>query len=106
MQKFVVGVLLKVLQDPKTQAFLLQMVDRVVELLLPKLASVIPAAVAAGIKAFGGVNLPDLDEVAKAVHDGVNQLLPEDIDIPILSDAFESLTGIDLTDILTGRKRG
>jgi hypothetical protein len=110
VQKFVVGVLLKLLADEKVQAFLMQIVDRLAEVLLPKLASVVPAAVAAGIKGLGDLipdlHLPGLEEVTKDIHDGVNALLPEDIDIPFISDAFEKVTGIDLTDILTGRKRG
>jgi len=107
MQNFFVAVLVKLLSDPKVQALLLQVVDRLAVILLPKLAAVIPGAVAAGIKGLGDlipdIHMPELGDLTEGVRDGVNALLPEDIDIPILSDAFEKITGIDLTDILTGR---
>lgn len=107
MQNFLAGVLMKLLADPKTQDFLLKIVDRLAAFLLPKLAAVIPAAFAAGVKLLEDhlpdIKLPGLPEVTEVIRSGVNALLPEDIDIPILSDAFESITGIDLTDILTGR---
>jgi hypothetical protein len=50
MQNFFVSILVKVLGDPKVQALLLQVVARLAAILLPKLAAVIPGAVAAGIK--------------------------------------------------------
>jgi hypothetical protein len=46
--------------------------------------------------------MPDLGDIEEDVRNGVNALLPEDIDI--LSDAFEAVTGFDLSDILTGCK--
>jgi hypothetical protein len=109
VQNFLVSILVKLLSDPKVQAFLMQIVDRLAETLLPKLAAVIPAAVAAGIKGLGGlipdIHLPGLDNITETIRSDVNALLPEDIDIPILSDAFEKITGLDLTDILTGRQK-
>jgi hypothetical protein len=109
VQNFLVGVLVKLLADPKTQEFLLKVVDRLAEVLLPKLAAVVPAAVAAGIKGLGDlipdIHLPGLDEITTDIHNGVNALLPDDIDIPFLSDAFEKATGFDLTDVLTGRHK-
>jgi hypothetical protein len=107
MQSFFAAILIKVLADPKVQELLLQIIDRLAAQLLPKLAAVIPGAVAAGIKGLGDlipdIHMPDLGDITEGVRDGVNALLPEDIDIPILSDAFEKATGFDLTDILTGR---
>ena len=109
MQSFFASVLIKVLSDPKVQALLLQIVDRLAAILLPKLAAVIPAAVAAGIKALGDIipnlDIPGLDDLTEVVRGGINGLLPKDIDIPILSDAFEKATGFDLSDIITGRNK-
>jgi hypothetical protein len=51
------------------------------------------------------IHLPGLDEITTDIHNGVNALLPDDIDIPFLSDAFEKATGFDLTDVLTGRHK-
>jgi hypothetical protein len=109
VQNFIAGILIKLLADPKTQEFLLKIVDRLAEFLLPKLAAVIPAAFAAGVKLLEDhlpdVKLPGLPEITEAIRTGINGLLPEDVDIPILSDAFEKITGLDLTDILTGRQK-
>lgn len=108
MKKFLISVMVGVLSDPKVQEFLLQIVDRLGALLLPKLGAIIPAAVGAGIKALGDlipdIHMPELHEITEDIRGGVNALLPTDVDIPILSDAFEKVTGIDLTDILTGRQ--
>jgi hypothetical protein len=104
---FFAAILIKVLADPKVQELLLQIVDRLAAQLLPKLAAVIPAAVGAGIKGLGDlipdIHLPDLGDLTEGIRSDINAALPEDIDIPILSDAFEKATGIDLSDILTGR---
>jgi hypothetical protein len=109
VQSFIISILIKLLSDPKVQDLLFRVVDRLAEILLPKLASVIPAAVAAGIKGLGGlipdIHLPGLDDITETIRKDVNGLLPDDIDIPILSDAFEKVTGFDLTDVLTGRHK-
>lgn len=108
MQKFLLNLLVAALKNDDIRAFLFEVVDRISATLLPKLAAVIPGAVAAGIKGLGDLipdlHMPDLGDIEEGVRKGVNALLPEDIDIPILSDAFESVTGFDLSDIITGRK--
>lgn len=108
MQAFILKLLVAAVQNPDIRAFLLEVVDRLATTLLPKLAAVIPAAVGAGIKGLGNlfpdVHIPDLHDIQEGIRNDINAALPEDIDIPILSDAFEKVTGIDLTDILTGRK--
>lgn len=109
LNKFIIGLLASALQDERIRAFMFELVERLAARLLPNLAAVIPAATGAGIKAFGElldhVNLPSLPEVTETIRAGVNELVPDDVDIPILSDAFEKATGIDLSDILTGRNR-
>lgn len=108
IEKFALNLLLAALRNEEVRAFLLEVVDRLAAQLLPKLAAVIPAAVGAGIKGLGDLaklNLPDLPDVVEKIRDGVNQQLPDDIDLPVLSDAFESITGLDLTDWLKDRRR-
>lgn len=106
IQKFALSLIVAALQNEEVRKFLLEVIDRLAAQLLPKLAAVIPAAVGAGIKGFGDlvdVDLPDVGQVVEKIRDGVNAQLPEDVDIPVLSDAFTSLTGLDLTDWLKGR---
>ena len=106
IEKFALNLLLAALQNKEVRAFLLEVVDRLAAQLVPKLAAVIPAAVGAGIKGLGdltNLDLPDVTEVVEKIRDGVNAQLPEDVDIPVLSDAFQSLTGLDFTDWLKGR---
>lgn len=108
MQGFLAGVAVKTLTDPQIQALLLKVADRIADALLPKLAAIIPAAVGAGMKGLGdlldGIDLPDVDHVVEGIRAGVNQQLPDGIDIPILSDAFRNTTGLDLSDIILGRR--
>jgi hypothetical protein len=108
MQAFLLKLLVAAVQNPDIRAFLLEVVDRLAATLLPKLASVIPVAIGAAAARFGDilghVDLPSAPEIVEDIRKEVNHALPDGIDIPILSDAFEKVTGIDLTDILTGRK--
>lgn len=106
IEKFALNLLLAALRSEEVRTLILEVVDRLADRLLPKLAAVIPAAVGAGIKSFGdltNLNLPDVGQVVEKIRDGVNAQLPEDVDIPVLSDAFQSLTGLDFTDWLKGR---
>lgn len=109
IQSFILKLLVEAVKNPDIRGFLLELFDRMADRLLPKLAAVIPAAVGAGIKGLGdlipNIDLPDVGQVVETVRDGVNELLPQDIDVPLLSDAFESVTGFDLSDVLMGRNR-
>lgn len=108
IEKFALNLLLAALRSEEVRAFLLEIVDRLGDQLLPKLAAVIPAAVGAGIKGLGDLaqlDLPDVGQVVEKIRDGVNQQLPDDIDLPRISDLFESTTGFDLTDWLKDRRR-
>jgi hypothetical protein len=83
--------------------------------LLEKIVALLPVIVAAGTKALGeqlraalpglplvsAVALPDLVE---KIRSDASDVLPDDVDIPIISDLGERLLGFDLTDLLTGRK--
>src|SRR4051812_46180709 len=104
MQGFLLKLLVAAIQNDKIRAFLFELVDRLAPLLLAKLAAIIPAAVGAGIKGLGdiipNITVPALHEITEDIRGKVNDLLPADIDIPILSDAFEGVTGFDLTDWL------
>jgi hypothetical protein len=107
MNGFLLKLLANAVKDPDIRAFLFDLAERVGKTLLPGLASVIPAAVAAGIKGLGDlipdIHMPTIHEVEADIRTGVNALLPNDVDIPFISDAFEKVTGFDLTDIITGR---
>ncbi len=106
IEKFALNLIVAALQNKEVRDFLLEIIDRLAAQLLPKLAAVIPAAVGAGIKGFGdlaNIDLPDVGQVVEKIRDGVNAQLPEDVDIPVLSDAFEKVTGLDFTDWLKGR---
>jgi hypothetical protein len=109
MQTFILALIVKAVQNDKIRTFLFEVVDRLAAVLLPKLASVIPVAVGAGIKGLGDIipdiDLPGLPDVVETVRRGVNNQLPDGIDIPLVSDAFEQFTGLDLSDLLLGRDR-
>jgi hypothetical protein len=108
MNKFLLNLLVEAVKNKDIRAFLLEVSERMAKVMLPGLASIIPAAVGAGIKAFGGlvpdIHLPELDHIVETIRTDVNQMLPDGIDIPFVSDAFRNATGFDLSDILTGRK--
>lgn len=109
MQAFVLGLLVKAISDPKVREFLLEGFERVgaalANKLLPQLSSLIPLSIGAALKEFGGhLDLPDLPDVVNTIRDGVNNALPDGIDIPVVSDVFRDVTGFDLSDILFGRK--
>lgn len=107
LQKFTLSLIVAALQNEEVRKLLLDVIDRLAAQLVPKLAAVIPAAVGAGIKGFGDlvdIDLPDVAQVVEKIRDGVNAQLPEDVDIPVLSDAFEKATGIDLSDIIFGKR--
>lgn len=109
LQSFALKLIVAALQNKEIREFLLECVDRIADALLSKLAAIIPAAVGAGIKGFGDlvpdIHLPDVDQVVEGIRAGVNQQLPDGIDIPVLSDVFRNATGIDLSDIILGRRR-
>ena len=109
MNGFFLNLLVSAVKNPDIRAFLLEVAERMGKVLLPGLSSIIPAAFAAGVKLLSdhnpGLNLPGLPDLTKAIHDGVNAMLPDDVDIPFISDAFEKVTGFDLSDILTGRQK-
>lgn len=104
MQGFLLNLLVAAVKNKEIREFLFQLVDRLAPLLLTKLAAIIPAAVGAGIKGLGdiipNIAVPALHEITEDIRGKVNELLPADIDIPILSDAFEGVTGFDLTEWL------
>ena len=107
LQSFALKLVIAALENEKVRALLLECVDRAADVLLPKLAALIPAAVGAGMKGLGDlvdIDLPDVAQVVEKIRDGVNAQLPEDVDIPVLSDAFEKATGIDLSDIIFGKR--
>lgn len=112
MQAFVLGLLVKAIENPEVRKFLLEGFERVgaslAELLLPKLSALIPLSVGAGLKEFSdklNIDLPGLSDVVNTIRDGVNAELPDGIDIPFVSEAFRNVTGgFDLSDILFGRK--
>lgn len=108
MQAFIIALVVKAVENPKIREFLLEFAARLGKFLLPSLMALIPAAAAAAGKVLierlpGALDLPELPEVVGQVHDAVNNLLPDDVDIPVLSDVVENLTGIDLSQWLTGR---
>lgn len=108
MQAFVLALIVKALENQQIRAFLLEFAEKLGAWLLPKLAALIPAAAGAALKVLTDKipdlpNLGELPAVIDEIHNKVNDLLPEDIDIPVLSDVVKDLTGFDLSDWIKGR---
>jgi hypothetical protein len=74
-------------------------------------AALIPLVAATVVKEVID-KIPDIDipgvsnvfDLTETIRDGVNNGLPDGIDIPFVSDAFENITGFDLSDSLFGKK--
>lgn len=107
-EKFLVNVVAEAVKNPDIREFLLEFADRIGDHVLPKLASLIPLSVTAGMKQLGdavGIDIPEsVGELTETVRQEVNEALPQGIDIPILSEVWRNVTGFDLSDTILGRK--
>lgn len=102
-QSFILRLLVEAVKNPDIRAFMFELVDRLGDRLLPKLGSLIPLAAAAAAKRLG--DIPDsVGDLTEHIRQGVNEALPEGIDIPFISEAWRNVTGFDLSDVIFGRK--
>jgi hypothetical protein len=93
------------------EALLARLAIKIGEYLLPRVAALIPLVAATVVKEVID-KIPDIDipgvsnvfDLTETIRDGVNNGLPDGIDIPFVSDAFENITGFDLSDSLFGKK--
>jgi hypothetical protein len=93
------------------EALLARLAIKIGEYLLPRVAALIPLVAATVVKEVVD-KIPDIDipglsnvfDLTETIRDGVNNGLPDGIDIPFVSDAFENITGFDLSDSLFGKK--
>jgi hypothetical protein len=94
MQAFIVGILTKVLSDPKVQAMLKNLLS---DLITEKIAPLIPLAAASAAHAFAGLipgvvaSVEDVVQVANTVRDDLNRVIPDiDIGIPLIDDILDA----------------
>lgn len=94
MQGFIIGILIKVLSDPKVQATLKNLLS---DLITEKIAPLIPLAAASAAHAFAGLipgvapAIEDVVAVANNVRDDLNKLIPDiDIGIPLIDDILDA----------------
>lgn len=94
MQAFIVGILTKVLSDPKVQAVLKNLLS---DLITEKIAPLIPLAAASAAHAFAALmpnvvaSVEDVVQVANTVRDDLNRVIPDiDIGIPLIDDILDA----------------
>lgn len=95
MQNFIVGILIKVLSDPKVQQTIKNLLA---ELITEKIAPLVPLAAASAAHAFADL-IPDIAKVATAdvvavantVRDDLNKVIPDiDIGIPFIDNIIDA----------------
>lgn len=94
MQNFIVGILIKVLSDPKVQATIKNLLS---DLITEKIAPLIPLAAASAAHAFAGLipgvtaSVEDVVAVANNVRDDLNKIVPDlDIGIPFIDNILDA----------------
>lgn len=91
MQTFIIGILTKVLSDPKVQALIKNLLS---DLITEKIAPLIPLAAASAAHAFAALlgpgvvhDLADVVKVAETVRNDLNKVIPNiNIGIPLIDD--------------------
>lgn len=102
MQKFLIGVLVGVLSDPKVQEFLISATKKILDgVITEKLLPIFPFALGSAVKQFGqlipGVEVvKDAMETANDIRDDLNQMIPD------VDTGFKPLD--DLMDIWRPRR--
>lgn len=96
MQNFIVGILVKVLSDPKVQQFIKDLLG---QLITERILPLVPVAVSAAVKAAVDEvvqKVPGIEGVVDAVHIAdearhtLNNLIPDiDFGIPALDDLLD-----------------
>ena len=94
MQEFIVGILIKVLSDPKVQQTIKNLLS---ELITEKIAPLVPLAAASAAHAFAGLipgpvaAVEDVVAVANTVRDDLNRVIPDiDIGIPLIDNLLDA----------------
>lgn len=87
MQKFVLGILVQLIENEKVQDFLLKVVDRLAEVLFPKLAAIIPTAVGSAVKAA----VDEIVEKTPALQGVVDVVKTTDAAIDSVADIFNNV---------------
>jgi hypothetical protein len=94
MQNFIVGILIKVLSDPKVQTTLKNLLS---ELITEKIAPLVPLAAASAAHAFAALmpnvthDIEDVVAVANTVRTDLNKVIPDiDIGIPLIDDILDA----------------
>jgi hypothetical protein len=88
---------------------LLDALTKLGQQLLEKIVALLPVIVAASTKAIteqlaSKLPLPNLPELAEKIRADASAVLPDDVDLPFISDWGEKVLGIDLSDLITGRR--
>lgn len=96
MQSFIVGILTKVLSDPKVQQFIRDLLG---QLITERILPLVPVAVTAAVKAAmdqliekvpGIEGVVDVVHVADEARNALNNLIPDvDIGIPAIDDLMD-----------------
>lgn len=93
MQGFIVAIIIKVLADPKVQAYIENLVAKIIS---QQILPLIPVATAAAAKAVvdfipGGKTVGDLAKVTEQVRAELNKIIPDiDLGIPLLDKIIDS----------------
>lgn len=94
MQSFIIGILIKVLSDPKVQAMIKNLLS---DLITEKIAPLIPLAAASAAHAFADLipgvthTVEDVVAVANTVRDDLNKMIPDiDIGIPLIDNIMDA----------------
>lgn len=94
MQSFIIGILIKVLSDPKVQAMIKNLLS---DLITEKIAPLIPLAAASAAHAFADLipglthTAEDVVAVANTVRDDLNKMIPDiDIGIPLIDNIMDA----------------
>lgn len=94
MQSFIVGILIKILSDPKVQTIIENLLG---DLITKKVAPLVPLAAASAAHAFASLMpgvpaaIEDVVAVANTVRDDLNKVIPDiDLGIPIIDDLLDA----------------
>lgn len=92
MNAFLLKLLVAAVQNPEIRAFLLEMVEKLADKLLPQIVATFPTFVAAAVKVFAD-KVPNLtaipDNVAELALDTAKHILDSDPDLPGISNIVD-----------------
>jgi hypothetical protein len=98
LQSFILGILIKLIADPKTQEVLKKLLGELVnDLITQKFMPLIPLAAASAAHAFAGLipgvapAIQDVVSVANTVRNDLNQAIPQiNLGIPLIDDIINA----------------